>query len=92
MRLFPRVQELCLSINIAVTTFDFSEAILGVARSRDGEKPMTEFVREMLETHEGEPEFLRSNIINGYVALHNQIKLLMDLVDTLDQEISKLDS
>jgi len=90
LRLFPELEKNCLSFVGGVHSFDFSDAILGAVSSRLGDKKMTDFVSEMLEKHEGEVKFLKSNMINGYVALYYQIKLLMGLLDLIDNEISNI--
>jgi len=90
MRLFPELEKQCLSFVGAVHSFDFSGAILGAANLKVGDKKMTDFIKEMLESHEGEVKFLESNMINGYVALYHQIKLQMGLLDQMDAEFSEI--
>ncbi len=90
LRLFPKLERHCLSFVGAVHSFDFSDAILGAVTSTLGDKKMTDFVSEMLEKHEGEVKFVQSNIINGYVALYHQIKLQMELLELIDNEISEI--
>lgn len=88
LRLFPDIEKNCLSFVEAFHLFDFSSAILGAVNTKFGDKKMTDFVSETLEKHKGEAEFVESNIINGYVALYQQVKLLMRLLDLIEKGIS----
>lgn len=87
LRLFPEIERDCLSFVDTVHSFDFSDAILGAIDTKVGDRKMTTYVSEMLEKHEGEVNFKESNIINGYVALYQQIKLLMRLLNSIDSGI-----
>lgn len=90
LRLFPELEKHCLSFVEGTHSFDFSDSILGAVSGRLGPKKMIDFVSEMLEKHEGEVEFLESNMINGYVALYHQIKLNMGLLERIDIEITAI--
>lgn len=90
MRLFPELEKHCLSFVEAMYTFDFSDAILSAVHTTLGDKKMTDHVKEMLDSHEGEVEFKDSNAINAYVALYYQIKLQMDLLEKIDTEFTEI--
>ncbi|MFC6631797.1 potassium channel family protein [Microbulbifer taiwanensis] len=88
LRLFPALENNSLEFVKSVHYFDFSDAILGAVKSRLGEKKMTVVVSEMLERYKGEVRSLESSLINGYISLYHQIKLLMRLIDSIEGEIN----
>lgn len=87
LRLFPTLEKQCLSFVEAFHSFDFSEAIRGAVNSQLGDKPMKDFVKEVIGKHEGEPTYRESNMLNAYVALYHQIKNQMVLIEQLKSEV-----
>lgn len=92
LKLFPELETICLSFISAYYEFDFSDSILGVVNTRMGDKPMKDFVKDLLENHKGEPKYMNSNMINGYVALLYQIKIHMELIEKMQNESAKYKS
>lgn len=92
LRLFPDLEKHCLSFLQAGHSFDYSGSILSFKTAMLGDRPVKDVVKEMLDKHEGEVKFLQANMINGYVALYYQIKLQMELVDLIHNDVESVKS
>ena len=85
LRCFPAVQGHTGELLSAMTS-DLSRAILPVARTQAGDPPPAVEVDEMLEQYQGDyvPD---GSSIDGYIALHHQIRTVMRVAAEMDSEI-----
>lgn len=90
LRLFPSLEQKCQLFAQARHSLDYSSALLAVPGTRLGEQSMQMFVEDILSKHDGAAEFQHSNVINWFVALHNQIKAQMALIDGIANDIKEI--
>ena len=71
---WPEIQIEMLSFLDSFHQFDPRDNIISARQESAGDKTMTEFVKEWLSNHNGEPKFVQGNMFNNYVALYRQLK------------------
>ena len=90
LRHFPEIEKLCLELASILEKYDRSKEILSALRLKLGKIPMTEHIRDSLRDYSGDHQPLTgANILNGYILLYHQIKLLMELLPRLQTEVNK---
>ena len=73
-----------------VESYNPKNAILGDLRSIMGNQNTSEFIKEIIEKHEGPVNYLTSNIINKYIRLFELINFHIDFENEYLSNISKL--
>ena len=73
-----------------VESYNPKNAILGDLRSIMGKQNTSEFIKEIIEKHEGPVNYLTSNIINKYIRLFELINFHIDFENEYLSNISKL--
>lgn len=91
LRLFPELERSCLSFMQAGSP-NYSESILVTVNMNVGGKPMTEFIKEELEKHDGEPEIVQGSPLNPYVEFYRQIKSQMESIEIIKTEAERITS
>lgn len=82
---WPDFEKICLEFFEVAKKYDFSEAILNAPKLH-----ISEFCAEMIENHEGEVQFLDSNIINSYVALYFLLNESFEFIDKYSNMATKI--
>ena len=87
LRCFPDTENLSLQLVEAITSFDYSGAILSATETRAGDKKFSDLASEMLENYNGDYLIQGSNALDGYIALYHQIKIVMQILSQLENEV-----
>ena len=77
--MFSAIQRHNQVLLSAITSFDHSGAILSATETTVGDRTMAQFAEEMMGQYEGDYVPQESNVLNGYIALYHQIKVVMDV-------------
>lgn len=75
---FPELSHLLESYLKEVEQYYPKEGILSDIRTTMGNQKVSDFVKEMIEKHQGEVKYLQSNMINKYVRLYELIRFHID--------------
>ena len=90
LRHFPEIEQLCLQICQVISEFDYSGKILSALNTRTGGRSAAEDARDMLEQYEGDClPHSRANVLNGYIFLYHQIKLIMECLSRFEVEVER---
>ena len=89
LRCFPPIEGHTVQLVNAITSFDHSGAILSATQTRAGDKTLAEFAEEMMEQYQGDYVPQGSNLLDGYIALYHQIKVVMVVSTRMDNEIRR---
>ena len=87
LRCFENIQVNCLNIVRVINDFDYSEAILSAQHTTAGSDKLSDLVSKMLAEYEGDYRPAGSNIIDGYIVLYHQIKMVMELLSAFEEDI-----
>ena len=87
LRCFPSIESHSLQLVSTITSFDHSGAILSAPETMAGDKKLSDFASEMLENYKGNCVPEGSNILNGYILLYHQIKIVMQVLSQLENEV-----
>ena len=90
LRYFPSIETHCLALAQIISIFDRSNEILSAIDSDAGDKKLADVVSDMLAKHEGDQFLDGENILNNYIALYNQIKLVMNSLQELEEKIDSV--
>ncbi|MCY4152722.1 MAG: hypothetical protein OXE94_10870 [Aestuariivita sp.] len=97
LRHFSEIENLCLQIVQAISTIDPPGKILSPVQEllillnveENGGETMIEFIRNMMENYTGDYTYQQGNVINAYIFLYHQIKLLMKILPRLQTLVDK---
>ncbi len=90
LRCFPEIEQRCLQISQVIREFDYSGEILSALNTNVGGRSMAEDAREMLEQYEGDYQpHSSANVVNGYIFLYYQIKLIMESLSHLEVAVDR---
>ena len=92
LRCFPEIERQSLQVVSVISNFDYSGAILSALDTRAGERSLAEFASEMLEKHDGDFRLQSqgtSNILDGYIVLYHQIKIVMESLSLLESAMKR---
>ncbi len=90
LRCFPEIEQQSLQVVSVISNFDYSGAILSALDTRAGEKSLAKFASEMLEKYDGDSQPQGTgNILDGYVLLYHQIKIVMESLSNLESAIKR---
>ena len=89
LRCFPAVEPHILELVGAIKNFDHSGPILSAPGMKVGDRTMTEFAEEMMEHYQGDYVPHGSNLIDSYLALYHQIKIIMLVSVRMDDEVQQ---
>ena len=84
LRCFPQIETYSLNLVNVIAGFDYSGAILSATDTRAGEKTLAEFAAEMLAKYDGNYQLQDGSILNGYILLYHQIKIVMENLSHLE--------
>ena len=89
LRCFPAIEPHILELVGAITSLDHSGPILSAPQIKVGDRTMTEFAAEMMEQYQGDYVPRGSNLIDSYIALYHQIKIIMLVSARMDDEFQQ---
>jgi len=87
LRCFPNVETHCLRLTEAITALDYSGFILSATQTSAGDKKLAELAAEVLENYSGNYVPQGANLVDAYLALYHQIKIVMQVVAQLETAI-----
>ena len=90
LRVFPDIERQCLQISRIILEFDYSGAIVSALHTRVGEENTAEYASKAIEEYEGDSLPLgKGNMLDGYILLYHQIKLVMECLSYLEAAVEK---
>ena len=94
LRCFPEIEHFSLMLVSEIASFDHAGAILSASYSTIEHEKSAQSISEMLKDYDGDYTTKGSHILDGYVELYFQIKIMMGLLpeleNAIENEISKL--
>lgn len=97
LRYFPEIGILCQQLSEAISDIDppgqimspLQELLMPLQARENGGETMIEHMRDMMENYEGDYTYKRGYLMNGYIFLYKQTKLLMEILPRLQAVVEK---
>ena len=89
LRYFPAIQPHILQLVSAITSLDHSGAILSAPQTKVGDRTLADFAEDMMEQYQGDYVPQGSDVLDSYIAVYHQIKIVMLVSSQMENEIRK---
>ena len=97
LRYFPEIGILCQQLSEAISDIDpprqimspLQDLLMPLQVRENGDETMIEHMRDMMENYEGDYTYEQGHLMNGYIFLYKQTKILMELLPCLQAVAEK---
>lgn len=93
LQIYPELQNLVFEVLNECSSFTFEPAILSamnVFSQDEKRKPLSDGIKEMIESYDGDLKFSESNILNGYIALHKHLEIMIPKVQRIGKMMESI--